>query len=136
MERSVRLRPALAESVRVLTLTLLDDMVAAYREAAIRHGDGQESGNAARCNAALDDLERVRADLRRQGSEGIARMRALLDDEERSVRCCAAVDALDFAPEDGLRVLRDVANGPLGMIRLGAEMVIEEWEAGRWPPGS
>ena len=131
----------------------LDDMVAAYREAAIRHGDGSESGNVARCNAGLDDLERVRADLRRQGPEGIARIRALLEEHDRVVipnrgrQQAFGVGRIARAHDlqarhrgehrvDGLRVLREVANGPLGMIRLAAEMVIEEWEAGRSPPRS
>ena len=115
---------------------ILDDMIALYRETAILYGNSQEQGNAARCNAASDKLDDLRASLRREYPDWRDKIRALLDDENRLVRWCAAVDALDFAPDEGLRVLRTVASGPRGMVRFDAEMVIEEWEAGRWPPGS
>ncbi|MEM9489709.1 MAG: DUF2019 domain-containing protein [Myxococcota bacterium] len=107
----------------------IDPLIAAYREAATIHGDALEVGDAPRCNAALDEVERIRAELRDTDPDYTHKILALLDDSNCAVRSCAAVDALDFAPEEGLRVLREVAAGPLGMVQFGAEMMLEKWAA-------
>lgn len=109
-----------------------DQLITEYRKAAIIHGEASEAGNARRCNAAYDELTRIRRQLRQAGPEHARKILTLLDDENRSVRSWAAVDALDLSPDDGVRVLREVASGPRGMVRLDAEMVLKLWDAGEW----
>jgi hypothetical protein len=61
---------------------------------------------------------------------------AFLDDEHPAVRCWAAVDALDLSPDDGLRVLKELAEGPKSEVRFNARMILKMWDAGEWPPDS
>ena len=110
----------------------LDELIAAYRREAIAHGRGLEDGNSRRCNRAHDALAGIRDQLRQSGPQYQDALLALLDDDNASVRSWAAMDVLQFSPEDGVRVLREVASGPRGMVRLDAEMVLERWQAGEW----
>ncbi len=111
---------------------LLDE----YRSTAVRHGQALENGPPGPCNRAFDKLTRIRHELRARGPEHHGRLRVLLDDENTAVRRSAAVDALVFAPDEGVKVLRDIASGPPGLIRHDAAMVLKLWEAGEWPPAS
>ena len=112
----------------------VDALIAAYRAAAVAHGQAAENGSTKRCNTAFDELTRIRRELRQAGPDTLRQLSALLEDEDRAVRRSAAVDALEFAPDDAVRVLREVASGPKGMVRLDAEMILEQWEAGEWAP--
>ena len=112
-----------------------DRLLEAYRQAATIHGEALEVGNARRCNKAYGELSRIRRELRRLGPEHLRKLLTLLDDENVAVRRSAAADALDFAPEEGLRVLREIAGGPETMVQFDAEMILTRWEAGEWQGG-
>ena len=109
-----------------------DELLADYRATAVIHGQALHDGPTRTCNRAYDKLTRIRRELRDRGASHIQRVIDLLDDDDPSVRRSAAVDVLAFAPDDALRVLREVAAGPPGMVRLDAEMVLQQWEAGEW----
>lgn len=112
----------------------VDALLADYRKTAARHGAALEDGPPGPCNRAFDKLTRIRHELRARGPEYHSRLRVLLNDENPAVRRSAAVDALVFAPDEGARVLRDIASGPPGLIRHDAAMVLKLWEAGEWNP--
>ena len=100
----------------------------AYRQAAIAHGDASLAGNAKLANHAYDELAHIRRTLRRDGHAD--RILTLLDDKSIYVRLWAAVDALELSPDAGVRVLRELANGPICPARGSAESLLEQWEAG------
>jgi HEAT repeat protein len=107
------------------------DALEQYREAAILHGECSYGGQAKRANRAYDTLTRIRQEVRRAGPETARRLfLTLLDDSNVFVRLRAAVDALEFAPEDGLRVLREIAAGPISPWQGSAETLVEQWETG------
>ena len=110
----------------------INELLAAYRLTAIAHGEALEAGDARRCNAAHGELEDIRTRARYFGQDWQGGILALLGDDRPAVRNCAAVDALDFSPEDGLRALREVASGPRGVVQLDARMILESWESGEW----
>ena len=103
-----------------------------YRATAALHGHAQHHGPTRTCNRAYDKLTRIRLELQTRGDDHRRRVLAFLDDEDPAVRSWAAVDALALSPDDGLRVLREVAAGPPSMVRLDAEMILKQWEAGEW----
>ncbi len=109
-----------------------DTLLAEYIETAARHGRTLERGSPGACNRAYDQLASIRRELRARGPEHHRRLHGLLDHEDPAVRRSAAVDALVFAPDDGVRVLREIAGGPPGLVRHDAEMVLSLWEAGEW----
>lgn len=106
------------------------ETLARYREAAIAHGEASTEGNARRANRAFDRLTRIRQQLRRGGPEQAHSILTLLDDESIFVRKAAAVDALELAPEAGVRVLRAIAEGPMSPTRGSADTLLEQWMTG------
>ncbi len=109
-----------------------DVLLSDYRATAVIHGHALHNGPTCICNRAYDKLTRIRCELRDRGDDHIQRVLAFLDDDDPSVRRSAAVDALAFAPDEAVRVLREIATGLPGMVRLDAEMVLELWDAGEW----
>lgn len=109
-----------------------DQLLADYRATAVVHGRALQEGPARTCNRAYDKLARIRRELRERGDSHLQRVRELFDDDDPAVRRSAGVDALEFAPDEGLRVLREVAAGPPGMVQFDAEMVLQQWETGEW----
>lgn len=95
-----------------------DELLVEYRATAALHGRSQAVGESERCNSAHDKLTRIRLELAARGDEHRRRVLAFLGDDDIAVRTWAAVDALARAPDDGVRVLREVAAGPPGMVRL------------------
>ena len=102
-----------------------------YRVTAMLHGRSMGIGRPETCNHAYDKLTRIRLELAARGDEQRRRLLEFLDDDDPSVRSWAAVDALAKAPDDGVRVLREIANSP-DMVGLDAKMILELWDAGEW----
>ena len=104
-------------------------LVVAYREAALGHGLGTESGDYRRANRHHDTVAALYRDLRRRGPEAQRELLPLLDDISPYVRAWAAAHALDFAPDRGEPVLQRLAVVS-GVFRLTAEATLKEWRNG------
>ena len=104
------------------------EMIDAYRQAAITHGEASTEGQARRANRAYDKLSRIRRTMRDEGTAD--EILTLLDDESVFVRLWAAVDALELSPDAGIRVLREISKGPISPTRGSAESLLEQWSAG------
>ena len=102
-----------------------DELLGAYRAAAIEYGTEID---AKRCNVALARLPGIIGALRAVGAE--RRILELLDDESEHVRAWAGFDALVLSPDDGVRVLRELAEGPYEGVGAAAEMTLQLWEKG------
>lgn len=103
-----------------------DELVQAYREAAIEYGAAIDSK---RANAALGRLPGILRSLYAAGAE--RRILELLADESAHVRAWAGFNALALSPDDGLGVLRELAQGPFGSVRADAAMTLQLWEEGK-----
>ena len=104
-----------------------------YREHARQHGQAVASGNSQSANHALAELLRVRREIRTLGPAAVQALLALLDAREPEIRLHAAVDALEFAPADGQRILAKLAAGDDGahpLIAHDADMSLTLWREG------
>jgi hypothetical protein len=101
-----------------------------YRKAVIRYGIATETGKPKMANKAFDEMVRLSHQFRRGGPEMQQAFLTLLKDENVWVRCDVATCALEFAPEEAVPVLRQIAAGPRGPVRLDAEIILEQWETG------
>jgi hypothetical protein len=106
------------------------ELVLDYADAAIDHGRSTTT-DAERANASADTIATIYRELRRRGPESQAALLTLLDHLNPSVRSWAAAHALEFAPPRGEPVLEKLARGPHGVVRLDAEMTLQEWRKGR-----
>ncbi|MFY0523058.1 DUF2019 domain-containing protein [Archangium gephyra] len=85
-------------------------------------------------NRMFDLLVAIRRELRTRGLEAQRRLMGLLDDPDPGTRCWAAVSVLEFAPEEGERVLAELAKLPDSLVGFSAEMTLEQWKAGTFKP--
>jgi hypothetical protein len=84
-------------------------IVALYRQTAIQHGAGTNSGDYRSTNKAADKLRELREQLREAGDDAQLALTALFEDENPSVRLWAARDCLSVVPERAVEILRDRA---------------------------
>jgi hypothetical protein len=110
-----------------MTADSVELLVARYQSAARRHGAATTSIAA---NKAADEIAAIYRELRTRSSNATAGLLSLLHDADPSVRGWAAAHALEFAPEQGIPVLQQLAASP-GLVGLNAEMTLSEWRAGR-----
>lgn len=108
----------------------LEELLAAYQDAARTHGAAKESGDYKAGNKAADLIATIYAELRRRGEDAQRALFPLLEDDSPNVRGWAASHALDFAPSEGAVVLRDMISRG-GLLGLSAKITLAEWEKGR-----
>ncbi len=109
-----------------------DDLLVQYRELSIKHGTYRLE-DSRKANRAFDRLKKVTRALFEAGPERSHQILTLLDDDSLYVRQSAAFDALSIEPEQGLRVLREIASGPPSIEQFSAEQTLEMWHAGTLP---
>ena len=80
--------------------------------------------------AAPERLALAYRTLRARGLGSQVKLLDLLRDSDAGVRGWVASHALEFSPEKGEPVLVELAAQP-GVVGLDAQMVLEEWRAGR-----
>jgi hypothetical protein len=108
----------------------LDELLAAYRDAARTHGAVTESGDYKVGNKAADLITAIYSELRRRGPDAQRALLPFLGDEDPGVRLWSASHVLEFAPSDGEAILRALI--PVGrFLGLSAKVTLEEWEKGR-----
>jgi len=106
------------------------ELVAAYRDAAEKHGAATESADHKNANKTADVFAGVYSELRRRGIESQRLLVALLTSPSPGVRLWAASHALEFAPLEGEPVLVELSAGR-NLIGLSAEMTLREWRNNR-----
>jgi hypothetical protein len=104
------------------------ELLDAYRDAAARHGEATEKGDYKVANKMADIVATVYAELRRRGAR--EELLPLLADEAPGVRLWVGSHALEFAPQEGKRVLTSLTE--VGrLLGMSAETTLNEWRAGR-----
>jgi hypothetical protein len=85
-------------------------------------------------NRMFDLLVAIHRELRARGLEAQRQLLVLLDDPDLATRCWAATAVMEFAPEEGERVLADLAKSAGGLVGFSAEWALKEWKAGTLKP--
>ena len=109
----------------------LEDLRAAYREAARNHGTALTKGRHRVANRLFDELILIGRELLNRGKDGQRVFEQLFGDEDSSTRVWAATHALSFAGAAAEKVLERAAAEPASPVRLSAELTLAEWRAGR-----
>jgi Domain of unknown function (DUF2019) len=104
-------------------------LVDIFVKAAVSHGDATLNGDYRKCNEAYSVIEGVFVELKNRGRAKDV-LADSLTDNELSVRLWASSYLLQYLPEESAKVLRDISNNYSGILRLNAEMVLEQWEKG------
>jgi hypothetical protein len=102
--------------------------VSVYAEAAAAHGHATAEGDSRSANAAHDRLAAVYRELRAEGER--ARLLPLLKHAHPAVRTWAAAHALEFAPDQGERVLEEVAATEHSILGFDAKQTLSVWREG------
>jgi hypothetical protein len=92
------------------------------------------AGKPKEANHMYDLLVAIRGELRARGIEAQRQLLKLLDDPDPGTRCWAAGSVLDFAPNEGERVLTEIAKHVDGLVGFSAERTLEQWKAGTFNP--
>jgi hypothetical protein len=108
----------------------LDELLAAYKDAARTHAAATESGDYKAGNKAADLLAAIYSELRRRGEDAQRALLPFLGDDDPGVRGWSASHALEFAPAEGEPVLRAMISLG-GVFGLDAKTTLDEWEKGR-----
>jgi hypothetical protein len=115
---------------RQLKKASLDELLAAYLDAATTHGAATESGDYKAGNKASDLIAAIYAELRRRGEDAQRSLLPFLGHDDPGVRLWSASHALEFAPSEGEAVLRALI--PVGrFLGMSAKTTLTEWEKGR-----
>jgi Domain of unknown function (DUF2019) len=102
-----------------------------YTELAVLHGQALGEFDHKKSNRLHSRITKLYQALRALGPEAQNELLKLLEHPDSSVRCWAAAHALDFAPERGEPVLKQIAaEGPMPLC-MSAETVLMGWRAGR-----
>ena len=102
-----------------------DLRVSAYAEAAAAHGRATVEGDSKSANDAHDRLAAVYRELRDEGQR--ERLLPLLNHGDVAVRAWAAAHALEFAPDQGKRVLEEIAATEQDILGFDAQQTLTVW---------
>ena len=108
----------------------VDALEAEYRKCAKAFGMAVELGDAKATKKNYDKLLTIGPKLRAHGMQGEAVLRRLMRDRSDAIASWAATDSLPFAEAEGLAVL-DAIGKKAGSIAFDAEMIAEQWRAGK-----
>jgi hypothetical protein len=113
-----------------LTTASLAELIDAYRVAAASHGVATEGDDYEQANEMADRVANIYSELRRRGPTAQTNLLSLLADEAAGARLWSASHALEFAPQEGERVLEALVSAGT-LLGFSAEMTLKEWRAGR-----
>ena len=107
-----------------------EDLVQAYREAAAQQWSAIASGKKKAAQSSSVAVVRIYSELRQRGVNAQGMLLTLLHDIDPGVRVWAASHAMEFAPDKGEPVLRELAEQPRGLTGLIAEHALRQWRDG------
>jgi len=99
-----------------------------FEDAAITYSEASKKGDYKIANKNYDKVVVAAEFLKQQGA--IQLVSRFLDHASPGVRNGAAAYLLPMQEQDAVRVLEAIANGPRGVHRLEAEMILSEWRKG------
>lgn len=107
-----------------------EELVRLYERAATEHGSGTQEGTSKQTNRAAGTIAAVYRELRGRGNQSQRAILPLLLSDNPSVRGWAGAHALEFAPEQGSAILRDLGRQK-GLIAFSARMTLKVWSEGK-----
>lgn len=108
----------------------IEALVQAYTIAAAKHGQAADDPDPETSNQQAEVIEGVYHELRERGREAQLHLLKLLDHSNPDVRVWAAGHALEFAPEQGEPVLKELV-GSGGWAAVTAELALQVWREGK-----
>ncbi|MDJ0946437.1 MAG: hypothetical protein QNJ30_23540 [Kiloniellales bacterium] len=115
----------------ILQENSLEELLAAYRVAAVAHTKGNDQGTPEQTNEAADRLAAIYQELRRRGPGPLGMLSRYLDDIHPGVRCWAAGHVLlGIDTERAEKVLRRLSDQYSGALGFNAQMILELWRKG------
>ena len=108
----------------------IDKAIRLFREQADIHGIALDSGDYKKGNPAHDKVIRALSEFRKQDDRGCAILTNLIKDENPHIRGWAATYLLPLDEDAAVQTLTLLQQEPL-MRGFGAEIVLQEWRAGR-----
>jgi hypothetical protein len=107
-----------------------EDLISMFTEAASANGAFLAARDPKRANLKFDQMTRIYRELRNRGAQAQRQLLPLLNSENAHVRLHAATYALDFEPESGEEVLKDILQTERGSLGFTAQMTLEQWSKG------
>ena len=101
-----------------------------FVETAKAYSDAIRAGQSKKANRQVCLATDAYRKLREHGEPAQAALLGLLGSSDEAIRYMAAVHALDFAPEEGERVLVDITQGPPSPVRMLAQTSLSQWQSG------
>jgi hypothetical protein len=109
------------------------ELTARYAQTASFYAQAIDACDSKTANKQYDVLAAIEKELKKR-PEGHAAITNAMKSDDRGVRYCAAILALSVSPREAEAVLEEIASGPRGMLRLSAEVTLEEWRKGNFEP--
>jgi hypothetical protein len=103
-------------------------LVSAFREAAIAQGLAMSQIDPKTANQHADIIYEIGRILKARGADSQVSIMPLLEDENVDVRLWAAAEALGFAPERAIVILKQIEEASVGFRRTSAHYTLKEWQ--------
>ena len=108
----------------------LDDALAGYVAAALKHGEATEAGDSAKANESFRVLDQNWNRIRTSNSEWPKFFLELLTHSSPWVRLWGASHAIQIDPERATPVLQALSTEE-GLLGFSAQMTLEAWQRGQ-----
>ena len=112
-----------------LTSKTIDDILAIYAEQAVAHRTAISNGDSDAASGAYDRVLCCSKELKKRGAGAQRTLLSLLNHSDADVRYCAAIDALQFAPEMGKAALVKLAEST-NVCGARARLILQRWKRG------
>jgi hypothetical protein len=109
----------------------LDNLITAYRNAAVGHGAAILAGDSKAANRYHAELATSLNELKGDHAKSPLLLMELLDDPNDSVAAWAATHLIRFCTDKSVTTLKRIGEKD-DLIAFDAAMVLEEWEKGRF----
>ncbi len=106
----------------------IETLLEKYIEAAIKHGQASEEGDYKTANKQYSVLDKIYNTLKK--NDNLNELLKLIDHSNDHVKLWASSHTLQIEPNIAKKILLKLREGPPSVVRLDAEMILEEWEKG------